>query len=80
MNRQELKKRLDAEGYRPDAYSLDGSLPSYDGFVLREANGRWRIEYWERGAARNLGDFDSEEKACERLYDFLKRDRTARTS
>jgi hypothetical protein len=78
MNRNDLEQRLQRERFRPDAYRLDGSPPANDGFVLGEVHGKWTVSYFERGLTRLLGEFTSEQQACERLYELLKRDSTAK--
>jgi len=71
MTVAELKVRLRNEGISPDAYSIGGPLPKYEGLILEVSNDRWKIEHFERGIRRELETFSSEEKACERMYDLL---------
>lgn len=79
MNRQELAKRLQNEGFRSDLYSLDGELPSLlEGFILNKTGGRWIIEYYERGMRRMLGEYPTEEDACDSFYQTLNDDPTMR--
>lgn len=78
MRRNELKKRLVDEGFRSDSYILDGSEPVYDALVLSEVYGKWYIEYVERGTKNALGEFDSEDMACDRFYELLCKDITAK--
>jgi len=70
MNKQQLKNRLIAENIRPDAYCLDGGLPS-EKLCFNEVNDKWEIYYSERGEKTGLKVFDNEEKACQYFYDEL---------
>lgn len=67
----ELKARLVSEGLDPRVYSIGGSLPNYEGLVLEESGGRWKIEHFERGIRRDLESFTGEEEACQRMYELL---------
>ncbi len=79
MNREELARRLDSEGFRRDAYRLDGSSPPFDGLVLTEVHGKWKVEYFdERGGQTPYGVFDTESSACHRLYELLAASSTAK--
>ena len=78
MTRQELKARLDAEGFRSDAYILDGSEPPYEALVLREEGEQWHVYYVERGIWRARGEFDTEHDACVFLYEALCKDVTSK--
>jgi hypothetical protein len=71
MTREDLKRRLVAEGFRSDVYSLDGHLTSYEGLVLENVGASWNIDYSERGTRRRLGSFATESEACERMYELL---------
>ncbi len=78
MKRNVLAQRLDSEGFRRDAYSLDGNTPAYDGLVLKNIHGTWYVEYYERGNTDILGIFGSEDEACEYLYQQICRDISAK--
>jgi hypothetical protein len=67
----ELKRRLANEGFRPDVYGIDGSVPTYEGLVLERRGAQWTIEHFERGIRRELESFAGEEEACERMYQLL---------
>jgi hypothetical protein len=67
----ELGERLRREGYRSDVYSLDGSLPTFEGLVLKQQAGQWTIEHCERGVCRELEVLGSEDSACDRMYTLL---------
>lgn len=71
MNGDDLKRRLVAEGFRSDVYSIDGPLPSYEGLILERTGTTWKVEYFERGIRRELASFSTEEQACERMYELL---------
>jgi hypothetical protein len=71
MNVAALRERLIREGFRQDVYSLDGSPPAYEGLILTNEGGRWRIEHCERGMRRELAVLEGEEEACERMYELL---------
>jgi len=77
MTKSELKILLKAEGFRSDAYNLEGSTPAYDGLVLSEIYGQWTIHYVERGIKTPLGEFSSETEACARMYELLSEDPTS---
>ena len=71
MTRDELEARLVAEGFGDDVYGLDGSPPTYEGLSLARSGGRWVIDFVERGTRRVLESFDSEQDACDRMYELL---------
>ena len=72
MKLHELELRLGKEDFNSDVYSIGGSsLPSYEGLVLQRSGGKWKIEHFERGVRRELGAFDGEEEACERMYELM---------
>lgn len=71
MDTEGLRCRLVEEGFPPDLYGLDGSLPSYGGLILERSAGMWRIEHFERGMRRELESFSVEDQACRRMYELL---------
>lgn len=71
MNKVELKRVLDSEGFNPRVYSLDGGL-SNDTLCLTHEGGRWGVYYTERGVRFDEQWFDSESAACERLLSELR--------
>ena len=71
MNKNELKKLLDEEGFDPLAYSLDGGLPN-DRLCLSTEGGRWCVYYTERGVRFDEQWFGSESEACEQLFRELR--------
>jgi len=70
LNKIELQRKLDSEGIRSDAYSLNGGFPN-EAFCLAKENGKWEIYYSERGNKSGLKIFDKEEEACQYFYDCL---------
>lgn len=78
MNRTQLKQQLEKENVRPEAYSLSGEALTYEGLVLRQDQGRWRIDHYERGTWSSVAVFGSEQEACEHLYVLLLRDPTSK--
>lgn len=71
MTLVEVRETLQREGFRADVYSLNGSAPAFEGLVLKEHVGQWVIEHCERGIFRELAVLDSEDAACERMYELL---------
>jgi hypothetical protein len=71
MTVSDLKARLVREGFRPDVYSINGQLPSYEGLILEGSGIRWKIDHFERGVRRELESLTSEEAACDRMYELL---------
>jgi hypothetical protein len=71
MNKDELKRILDSEGFSPRAYSLDGGLPN-DRLCLSDEGGQWCVYYSERGERFDEQGFDSESGACEHLLRELR--------
>lgn len=71
MNTLDLAQRLHQEEFRPDVYSLDGHVPSYEGLILKREAEKWVIEYFERGSSRRLHSFVHEDEACAEMYRLL---------
>jgi hypothetical protein len=78
MNRRELGQRLRDEAFRADCFSIDGTLPPYEGYVLTEVGGVWLVQYFERGETRELARFLSEAEACADFYERLAKDAAVR--
>ena len=70
MNKEELRKKLDLEGIRPDVYWLEGGLPS-ETFCLCEIEGKWQVYYSERGKKTGLREFETEGDACQYFYEEI---------
>ena len=72
MNREELKNKLNEEGYNPCLYSLYGDLQS-DRIIIYENYDNWEIFYLdERGGRHMLTICHSEKETCSYLYNYLK--------
>jgi hypothetical protein len=78
MNLMDLKHRLVSMGVRPDAYSLDGGLPS-EAYVIAHDYDGWCVYYSERGTKSSLIRFDNESAACHHLLYLIEQDRSTRT-
>ncbi|HVA55608.1 MAG TPA: hypothetical protein VNI53_07445 [Gammaproteobacteria bacterium] len=79
MTKIELAKRLHDENFLESIFDLDGNIPAaYEGYILSKIDNRWRIEYYERGTKRLLGEFTDEGVACDWLYNKLECDPTTR--
>ena len=77
MSIASLREQLAREGFRGHQFlSLDASIPpAMEGYVLIHDDGRWRIQYHQRGELREIAVLSSEEEACERMYGLLSADR-----
>lgn len=73
MNVLELKALLVAEGFDPAVYSINGSLPEYEGLILRRMGADWVIEHYERGVRRQLEVLTSEDEACRKMHTLLSK-------
>jgi hypothetical protein len=73
MNRRELALALNQQRISSDLYALDGSWTTLanDGYLLAHTRDAWIVQYFERGATRELARFDSESAACDYLYQRL---------
>lgn len=78
MNKAELKSKLEQANVYPQAYSLDGGLPSERYVLSYEESGRWDVYYSERGQKTGLRSFDSESAACKFFLDYVLKDSTIR--
>ena len=77
MNLDQLQHKLVEMGVRPDAYSLDGGLPS-EAYVIAHDYDGWRVYYSERGNESGLMRFDNESAACRHLLHLIAQDRSTR--
>lgn len=73
MNTAELKVLLAAEGFDPDAYSIDGTPPAYEGLILRKTDDTWVIEHFERGVRRPVESLNTEDEACRRMHALMSK-------
>jgi len=74
MNRRELKKILDEEGFNPRRYSLRGGVPDECYCLDQLPSGRWSVYGSERGEKVEERLFDTEAEACDRFLYLLRRD------
>jgi len=72
MTKSELEVLLVNENIPKHFYSLDGGLP-YDAWCLEKKRSGWEVYYTERGEKYQVESFDTEEEACERLYQRIKK-------
>lgn len=77
MNVSDLRQRFEAEGVRPDAYSLDDATKN-ETYCLVASVQRWFVYYFERGFRRGERRFQSEDAACQYLLSLIMRDPTTR--
>ncbi|MEV7027029.1 hypothetical protein [Kitasatospora sp. NPDC093558] len=76
MNRHRLLAALQAAGVPDRWYGINTRdlksfkfIPESVPVLTQALDGRWYIEYFERGEQRDLAVFDAEEEACAYLYD-----------
>lgn len=77
MDKAELARVLQEDGYRPTAYSLDGGLRD-DTLCLDEVHGKWVVYYSERGQRWNEREFSSEDAACQYFLKLIRQDGAAK--
>jgi len=77
VNRTDLRHAADREGIRTASYSLEGGLPP-EKYVLALEEGGWSVYYSERGRRAGLNFFDTEDEACDYLFNLLIKDPTTR--
>lgn len=78
MDRLELKRVLDQEGFNPQRYSLQGGLPDERYCLDQLADGRWSVYGSERGEKVAERVFTTEHEACQYLLHLLRRDPSAK--
>lgn len=72
MNVEELRRRLDELGVPQRFYTINGHLAS-DTYILNWVHSFWEYFYFdEKGQARGVKRFESEEEACAYFYQRLK--------
>lgn len=69
MNRKELSEKLKNSNVPQDAYSLVGGLPN-ECFCMDKGD-KWEVYYSERGQKTQLKQFNTEQDACEYMYNKL---------
>ena len=77
MNKNELARILRQEGFRPEAYDLEGGMQD-ERYCLGESHGVWSVYYSERGLQSGKKEFGSESEACEYLLQLLRKDTSTR--
>lgn len=74
MNIIELKAKLNELGVEPNEYSLEGSVANWNTIVLYKNYNIWEVFYIdERGNRDDKNTFQSENEACEYIYEEFKR-------
>lgn len=77
MTVSELKRILEAEGFRQDVYSLTGGLPN-EAYCLENRGYEWAVYYSERGERSGERIFFSESEASEFFLQRMRRDPTTK--
>lgn len=77
MNKNELQKILNEEGFSPDCYDLDGGLLP-ERYTLANDAGEWSVYYSEHGLKTGKRSFATESEACEFFLDELREDPTTK--
>ena len=70
MRKHELKRKLMENSVPEDMYSLEGGLPN-EAYVLNKKDSLWEVYYSERGIKSGLRHFESEEQACDYIYELI---------
>ena len=78
MNKNELRKALEREGFSHKCYDLEGGLLSERYTLANEAN-TWSVYYSERGLQAGKKLFASESEACEYFLNELRSDSTTKS-
>ncbi len=77
MNKRELAQILKREGFRSDAYDIEGGGLD-ERYCLREYHGIWSVYYSERGLQSGKREFARESEAGEHLLALLRKDGSTR--
>ncbi len=78
MNREELKRQLEANGVDPEAYYFGSGFPNEKYVLAQELSGKWSVYFSERGERAGDRSFDSENEACSFFLERILRDPTTR--
>ena len=70
MRKHELKRKLMENSVPEDMYSLEGGLPN-EAYCLNREGSLWEVYYSERGIKTGIRHFESEEQACDYLYELI---------
>lgn len=77
MKKNELKGKLEVEGFNPYLYSLNDL--KMGALCLKESYGTWLVKYYEPNGILTMEKlFSSEDEACDYFYETLKQDPTTR--
>ena len=71
MKKGELKKTLIQNGVPEDLYNLDETGRNDERFCLEKRADKWHVYFMERGIKTTNEKFDSEEEACQFIYQQL---------
>lgn len=71
MKVEELRKRLQQVGVSEFLYNLDGTGRNDERFCLQKCDGNWNVYFCERGIKTTNEFFDSEEMACQFIFEQL---------
>ena len=77
MNVDELIASLKQMGVKERAYDFEGSSKN-EAYCLETSGDNWVTYYRERGLKQGTRQFDSEEKACDYLFQLISKDPTTR--
>lgn len=78
MNKSELVRRPEIEGFNKTIFSLNGDC-SFEGYCLDFSHGEWRVYYFERGTMYGEDYLSNEQDACESFYSRISRDPIVRS-
>jgi hypothetical protein len=70
MKKRELEESLIRNGIPKDMYCLDGGFPN-EAYCLSKGNQFWEVYYSEKGIKSGLKQFDSEDTACNYIYELI---------
>lgn len=71
MNREKLAKELKMAGVPDYVYNLTGQGKKDERLCLEKKQDKWSVYYLERGIKTTNKLFDSEEAACQFIYEQL---------
>lgn len=70
MNKIQLREVFIEKKIQKDIYSLEGGLPN-ECYCLNKEKNKWEVYYSERGVKSQIVQFDTEEEACDYLYNTV---------
>ncbi len=71
MNKNELQHILNENSVSPGLYNIDGKGVRDQKMCLSQKEKKWQVYYTEKGMIFDLKEFDSENDACQELFDRL---------